>query len=199
MKDRTELNRAVICGYFLLAALTLLAYTPGCASPKGETSGEKRNYVDNMAAGSLAKLHVFKPETRDVIASAPGYAVFDAVQTMVLITSTGNGYGLVHNNRTGEDHYMSAFGLGAGLGVGIKAQRIIIVFEDEQMINKFITDGWVFGASGTATAAAVNVEQEAVGNTFFKDGMRTYTFTENGLMAGVSLRGGKVWPNKELN
>ncbi len=199
MKDHTVLIRAAVCGCLVLAALAILAQMPGCAAPKGDTRGEKRVYIENMVAGSLAKLYKFKPDTRDEVASSPGYAVFDAVQTQILITSTGNGYGLVHNNRTGQDHYMWAFGLGAGLGVGIKAQRIIIVFQDEQVMNQFVSDGWVFGASGTATAAAVNIEQETEGNTIFKDGMRTYTFTDNGLMAGVSLRGGKVWQNKKLN
>jgi lipid-binding SYLF domain-containing protein len=183
----------------VLAALAILAQVPGCATPKGETRTDKRDYVQNMAAGSLAKLYKFEPGTRELVAGAPGYAVFDAVQTQLLITSTGNGYGLVHNNRTGKDYYMSAFGLGAGFGAGIKSQRVIIVFQNEQVMNKFVFDGWVFGASGTATAKAVDVEHEVTEDTIFEDGLRVYTFTDNGLMAGVSLRGGKVRLDEKLN
>lgn len=184
-------------------ALTILALMltnlQSCATPQGETRADKRAHIQSMTSGSLAKLYKLEPGTRELVAGTTGYAVFDAVQTQFLITSTGNGYGMVHNNRTGKDYYMSAFGLGAGFGAGIKSQRVIIVFQNEQVLNKFVFDGWVFGASGTATAKAINIEDEATDDTIFEDGIRIYTFTDNGLMAGVSLRGGKVKLDEKLN
>lgn len=199
MKDIAVVTGLIRRAVVLLLALSILVHVSGCTLPEGDSRGQKRGHMQGMAEGSLAKLNVYEPGTRELIAASPGYAVFDAVQTQVLIASAGNGYGLVHNNRTGEDHYMSAFGLGAGLGAGIKSQRIIIVFENEQVLNRFVHEGWVFGASGTATAAAANVERETETNTIFKQGMRIYTFTDDGLMAGVELRGGRVWRDKKLN
>jgi len=195
----TAITKSAIRACVVLASMALLVQLSGCATPKGETRLDKREHVQDITASSLARIYELEPGTRDMIAAAPGYAVFDAVQTQFLITSTGNGYGLVHNNRTGKEYYMSAVGLGAGFGAGIKSQRIIIVFEDEQVMNKFVFEGWVFGASGTATARAVNVEDEVQETAAFEEGMRVYSFTENGLMAGVSLRGSKVWLDEKLN
>jgi lipid-binding SYLF domain-containing protein len=195
-------SRLMAYGWHCLAAtvaLALVVTAAGCAQPKGESIGEKQTHVRDMAAASQQQLAQNNPGVRHELDNAAGWAVFETVQTQILITSTGNGFGLAHNNRTGKEYYMSGLGLGAGFGVGIKSSKVIVVFETEEAFNKLVFEGWAFGAEGTATAKAVNVEGEAVGRQNFKNGIKTYVWTENGLMAGVSLRGSKVWLNKDLN
>ena len=187
--------------YLLLLAVLIITTSTltGCASPKGSTGMEKRVYVQNMCSEAIAQLYQLEPGVRSEIAAAPGYAVFEAVQAQFLITSTGNAYGIVHDNQTGMDTYMSAFSAGAGFGAGVKGFRAIVVFEDRATMNRFVDKGWVFGASGTADAKSGDQGGSASTAMSFGDGMKVYTFTDTGLMAGASLRGVKVWKDEKLN
>jgi lipid-binding SYLF domain-containing protein len=171
----------------------------GCSAPKGSTASEKRLYSQDMRYEALVQLFRYEPSARTVINNAPGFAVFEAVQTQILITSTGNASGIVRDNQTGADTYMSAFSGGAGFGLGIKGFRAIVVFKDRAIMNEFVDNGWVFGATGTADAKAGDDGGSVSGSMAFDGRMKVYTFTDTGLMAGASLRGVKVWKNKELN
>jgi lipid-binding SYLF domain-containing protein len=184
----------------MLAVLSVTIGTlSGCASPEGSTGVEKRGYVQDMRSQAIAQLYQFEPAARSEIAAAPGYAVFEAVRTQILITSTGNAYGIVRDNQTGEDTYMSAFSGGAGFGLGVKGFRAIVVFKNRATMNEFVNKGWVFGASGTADAKSSTGGGSVSGSMAFGDGMKVYTFTDKGLMAGASLNGVKVWKDEKLN
>jgi len=182
-----------------VAALSLMVMVAGCAKAKGDSAADKRAYIQEMATDSMATMDKLNPGVKHELSEYAGWGVFETVQTQALITTTNNGYGLVHSNGTGKEYYMKGFGLGAGLGVGIKASRVIAIFETPEVLNKFVTDGWSWGASGSATAKAVSVEGEAVGEHKFTNGVKVYLYTDNGLMAGVALKGGKVWLDKDLN
>jgi lipid-binding SYLF domain-containing protein len=192
MKTRTN---CLMLSLLAIAVSTLM----GCAAPKGSNAFEKRNFTQNMRSKALNQLYSLEPGARSEISTAPGYAVFEAVQTQVLITGIGNASGIVRDNQTGVDTYMSAFGAGAGFGLGVKGYRAIIVFKDRTIMDEFINKGWVFGASGTADAKSGDDGASASGAIPFDDRMKAYTFTDTGLMAGASLRGVKVWKNDELN
>lgn len=184
----------------LLAAMIITTSTlSGCASSKGSTGVEKRSYSQNMRSDALAQLYQLNPDARDEIAAAPGYAVFEAVKAQMLITTTANGYGIAHDNQTGADTYMSAFSAGAGYGAGIKGYRVVIIFKDRAVMNDFVNKGWVFGASGTADAKSSTGGGSVSDSMAFGDGMKVYTFTDQGLMAGASLNGVKVWKDEKLN
>ena len=183
----------------LLAVMICISTLAGCASPEGSTGMEKRASVQTMRSQSLAQLYQLEPDARREIAAAPGYAVFEAVQTQILITSTGNAYGIVHDNQTSADTYMSAFSGGAGFGLGVKGFRAIVVFKDRAVMDDFIEKGWVFGASATADDTSRGEGASSSGMAVFDKRLKVYTFTDKGLMAGASLRGVKVWKDKKLN
>jgi lipid-binding SYLF domain-containing protein len=187
--------------YLLLLAVLIstISTLNGCASPKGSNVIEKRGFTQSMRSKALNQLYSHEPGARSEIAIAPGYAVFEAVQTQFLITSAGNAHGIVRDNQTGADTYMKAFSAGAGFGVGVKGFRAIVIFKDRAIMNEFVDKGWVFGASGTADAKSGDDGATASGAMAFDDRMKVYTFTDTGLMAGTSLRGVKVWKDKKLN
>ena len=61
-----------------------------------------------------------------------------------------------------------------------------------------ITKGWVFGGKGGA-AGKVGDTGASVDEIILLDGrMKVFAFTEKGLIAGVSVRGAKVWPDDRL-
>jgi len=183
----------------LLSVMICISILAGCASPKGSTGMGKRVYTQDMRSEALLQLYQLEPASRSEIAAAPGYAVFEAVQTQILITSTGNAYGIVRDNKSGTDTYLSAFSAGAGFGVGIKGFRAIVVFKDRAVMDEFIENGWVFGASATADATPRGEGASSGGMVTFDKRLKVYTFTDKGLMAGASLRGVKVWKDKKLN
>ncbi|MDH3924325.1 MAG: YSC84-related protein [Xanthomonadales bacterium] len=176
-----------------------ISFLSGCASPKGSTGQEKRAYVQNMRSDALSRLYDHEPDAKAEIAAAPGYAVFEAVRSQVIITTMGNAYGIVHDNETGKDTYMSSFTAGAGFGAGIKDYRAVVVFKDRDIMDEFVNKGWVFGASGTADAKTDTSGGSASTRIEFDKRLKIYTFTEQGLMAGASLKGTKVWKDEKLN
>ena len=192
---KTKITTLVLLAVLIVTTSTLT----GCTSPEGSTGMDKRMSVQDMRSKALLQLYGHQPGARSEIANAPGYAVFEAVQTQILITSTGNAYGIVRDNQTGEDTYMSAFSGGAGFGLGVKGFRAIVVFKDRATMNEFVNKGWVFGVTGTADAKSETKGGSASGAMAFGEGMKVYTFTDKGLMAGASLRGVKVWKDEKLN
>jgi lipid-binding SYLF domain-containing protein len=84
----------------------------------------------------------------------------------------------------------------AGVGLGIGGQRygLVILFETEDRLNKFVAGGW--DSSATAEAAA---GQEGVAfRSSFIDGMAIFQVTDKGLMAWADVSGTKFWVNEEL-
>ena len=181
------------------AALALVIIVTGCAQPKGKSVADKRAYIQNMSVTTMAKMGKINPGVKRELVNYPGWGVFETVQTGTGITTTNNGFGLVHSNTTGKEYYMKGFGVGAGITLGIKASKIVAIFETDEALNKFVTEGWTIGVSGSATGKAVKIDKEAVGEHKFNNGIKIYIYTENGLMAGVAMKGGKVWLDKELN
>jgi lipid-binding SYLF domain-containing protein len=170
-----------------------------CPDAKTEYLIFTKHYVQNMRTETLRELYAIKPEVRHEILSSAEYAVFDTFQSQIIITSLGNGYGIIRNNRTNKDTYMSAFGLGAGLGVGVQKHHVIVIFKDEEIINEMIDKGWTFGTSGTAAVKLDEDYKAVTGSTPFSKRMKTYAFTDKGIMLGVSPRRSKIWKDKKLN
>lgn len=182
-----------------LLMAVLISTLIGCAAPKGKDIQEKRIYAQNMSNEAINQLYRYDADARGEMASAAGYAVFEAYQTQMIFTGTGNAYGIVRDNLTGQETHMKAFSAGAGFGAGIKNYRAIIVFKDRAIMDEFVNKGWVFGATGTADATHKKDGSSISGSSAFDGRLKVYTFTESGLMAAASLRGVKVWKNKDLN
>lgn len=125
---KTKVTESMLLATIIIVSSTFI----GCTSPEGSTRMEKRAHVQQMRNNALLQLYSHEPTARSEIAAAPGYAVFEAVQAQILITSTGNAYGVIHDNQTGADKYMSAFSAGAGFGAGIKNFRAVVIFEDRR-------------------------------------------------------------------
>lgn len=169
----------------------------GCASPQGDTRSEKRADVQQMRREALAEGYSRDPGLRSKVSGAAGYAVFSGVGTHTIFVTTGNAFGVVHNNRTGRDVYMRAVKLGGGLGVGVATSRVIVVFNDPATLHKFVTEGWSVNASGEG--AVKLPEGGGTGATFTLPGMEIYRFTDKGLMLSGAVAGVKIWADDELN
>ena len=183
--------------FALCLALCLLS---GCAAPD-DTPAQKRSAIQQMRSDTLSRLYKQYPQARKEVSSAAGYAVFSNVGNNLLLVSSGNGYGVVREKRSGRDTYMKMATLGVGLGLGIKDFQSVILFRDQQSLSYFLEHGWDSGVQSDATfksgkkggsavdvAAAANYEK-----------IKIYNLTASGIALQATLQGYKYWLDDELN
>jgi lipid-binding SYLF domain-containing protein len=179
--------------FTLLMLVSASCATTGPASPQ-----EKRQVVNDMRMQVLSQLYKLKPQTRAMIAQAPGYAVFSNANVNIIFASFSGGYGVVRNNKTGKDTYMKMGEVGLGLGLGIKDFRAVFIFHDTITMNDFINSGWEFGAHADAAAKASD-KGGALSGEILLDDITIYQLTESGLALQATVKGTKYWKDDELN
>ena len=171
----------------------------GCASPQGGSVSEKRTYVVDMRDGVLAELYQEKPEAKAKIAKAAGYGTFSNININLFLVSSGNGYGLVHDNATGKDTYMKMRMVGVGLGAGAKDFRAAMIFKSQEALRTFVEEGWEFGGHADAAAKSGDKGAEAGLADEVTGDIEIYTFTESGIALQATVAGTKYWKDDELN
>jgi len=186
--------------YSLILSLVIVGLMfSACARPKGDTPAQKRDYVLQMKNNTLAELYTNKPYAKELIENSAGYAVFSNFNTQLLIVGTGNGYGVAIDNSNGNKVFMKMAEGGVGLGIALKDFREVIVFNNKAVFNKFITEGWSYGAQGDAalkykddggaTSAEVPLDSEIV----------VFQMTKDGIALRATIGASKVWIDGDLN
>jgi len=183
----------------LFAAVLSAGLLTGCLSPSGDTIKDQKLTANKMSIKGLDMIYERNPELRNEIRKAAGYGVYKNIGVQWMLPSTESGWGVVHNNLTGEDTYMKLFGIGLGLGLGFRDFRGILVFDNQQSIKDFINSGW--GGHGQANAAAKFGETggsaAAAGEVL--PGVKLYKVTVNGLVLQATFQGTKTWKNDKMN
>ena len=159
---------------------------------------KKRAEVRKVCDEALATVYKAKPEVKAAIGKSAGYGCFSSFGISFVVGGAG-GRGIVHNNATKSDTYMSMGQATAGLDVGIKDYREVLVFKNRATLDKFVNSGWEFGASAGAAAKAGGkggaVEDTGSGS----ENIDVYPITKNGLQLGFSVGPRKYWKDKDLN
>lgn len=176
----------------LLATVLALVVGPVLAQGNAEVD-QRRQQIDGNAQTTLDELMNNQAAVRDLYGRAVGYAVF-TVTKGGFIVSGGGGNGVAVNKATGQRTYMRMGTGGIGLGIGGQRYSLVMLFETDDRLNKFLAGGW--DSRATAEAAA-GKEGIAVQSSFF-DGVAFFQITEKGLMAHADVSGTKFWVNDEL-
>ena len=182
----------------LLLLSVTICLSSGCATMSGDTPAQKRQSVMQMKNEVLTELFKLKPDTRQQLTNAPGYAVFSNVNVNIIFASFGGGYGVAKNNRTGQHTFMKMGEVGLGIGAGVKDFRAVFVFHESTALTRFIEHGWAFGGQADAAAKASD-KGAAVGGEVTIDNMTIYQLTKSGLALQATLKGTKFWADDELN
>ena len=180
----------------LCGLLVVLIFT-GCATTAGNTPTSKLQAVIDMRNTALKDLYNERPVAKTEIAAAPGYAVFSNFDIALFFVSGGAGYGAV-TPMGAKLVFMNMGQLGVGLGWGVTDFRAVFIFHDKMTMNKFINEGWEFGANADAAAKAGD-KGVAIGGEVVLDGITIYQLTESGLALRSSVRGTKYWKDSGLN
>lgn len=181
----------------ILAVVISGAYS--CARPKGNDAETKRAYVLNMKDQTLAELYKKKPEAKTIVENAAGYGVFSNFNTQLLIIGSGNGYGVVINNSTGDKTYMEMAEGGIGLGVALKDFREVIVFVNKTTLHEFVKSGWNFGVQGDAALQSDDKGGAVTGEVPLDSDVIIYQITESGIALRTNIGASKYWIDSELN
>ena len=111
---------------------------------------------------------------KDRLKQAAGYATFKQTDVNLFLLASGNGYGLLVDNKTGKETVMRVASLGGGVGMGVKDLRVIFVFNDAKVMQQFLEQGWQFGGKADASAkyqdTGASAEQNVKANVDFKEG-----------------------------
>ena len=181
----------IICIMFVLIA-------GGCATTGGKTPAEKRQSILTMKNNVLSDLYKIKPDVKAQISSATGYAVFSNANIQFFFIGGGGGYGVAKNNKTGKHTFMKMGEVSVGLGLGAKDFRAIFVFHSSESMDRFVEQGWAFGAQADAAAKASD-KGAAVGGEATVDNITIYQLTETGLALRATVKGTKYWKDDSLN
>jgi len=183
----------------LFAAVSIAVLSTGCLSPSGDTIKAQKLTANKMSIKGLDMIYERNPGLKSELQKAAGYGVYKNLGIHWFVPSTESGWGIVHNNLTGEDTYMKLFGIGLGLGLGFRDFRGILVFDNQESIKDFIHSGW--GGHGQANAAAKfgDTGGSAAAAAEVMPGVKLYKVTVNGLVLQATFQGSKTWKNDELN
>jgi len=205
----------------VVLVLVLVFLVPvACAKPRGVTNEQKRNYVRTMRDETLPRFYEANPGLRAQVANAPGYAVFSNVSMKIMVVSTGHGYGIVVDRRTGRETFMRQITAGGGMGMGLKDMRGLFIFHSRGAMQSFIESGLEVGGQAEVAATADDMgvsagthaaasESGAAGTLGGRgggtlaegagEGFSVYRLTEAGAAASVTLEGTKYYKDDSLN
>ncbi|MBM3117461.1 YSC84-related protein [Jeongeupia naejangsanensis] len=171
------------------------------AKPEGQAKApsEQRAKIRQMASDTLADVYKAHPDAQATIAKSAGYAVFDTGGAMILFAGAGGGSGVAVSLPSKHETFMGVAQAKAGIGLGIKNSRLVLVFMSPKSFNKFITSGWAFSGDATAAAKANDKGLGLTGASMIAKDVYAYQFTENGLTAEATVAGSKYYVDKKLN
>jgi lipid-binding SYLF domain-containing protein len=181
------------------AAASCFSTIPALAQSDEMEIIQKRHQVREMAHDSLATLYEISPGARYAVEHAAGYAVFSTFGIKIFFGGGTTGKGVVVNNRTHRDTYMKMVQVQGGLGLGIKKDRLIFVFETYRAMRDFINQGWEFGGQASASAMYADQGGTFAGAVSVMPGVYLYQITETGLSASLTISGTKIYKDDDLN
>ncbi|MEJ5990147.1 YSC84-related protein [Ramlibacter sp. PS3R-8] len=163
-----------------------------------DQKSSRQTEVKAKAMEALQDFYKSDPKLQDMVAKAPGYAVFTTFGLSFGLGGAG-GKGIAHDNKTSQDTYMSIAQASAGVQLGASGTRYLFVFETPKALTDFVDKGWDASAGAAAGAgtggSSANVKAGAGNFT----GGRMYALTKSGLQAGAAVSGLKAWKDKDLN
>ena len=179
-----------------IAAATAFAQHPDHDSgPKLSESerAERRTEIMQMSKDTLAVLRK-DANASDLLSKAYGEAVFDTTKGGLIVTGAG-GTGVAMHKNGSQPVYMHMGEGGVGLGAGVEKYKLVILFENKEIYDKFVEGAWTAGASAEAAAGRSGAGQVAK----FNNGVAVYHLNDKGVIAQVDVTGVKFWPSDRLN
>jgi lipid-binding SYLF domain-containing protein len=152
-----------------------------------------------MRDNTLDQLFAKKPEAREELKKAVGYAVFDSSQINVVLFVGARGTGVLVDNATQAPTFMLATRAGTGPGIGYKDFRQVLIFKNKEVFDQFRKLGADVAASADATMKLRSEGASADLSTSFNPFISTDQVTDQGLLLQANWGGAAFVPYAQLN
>lgn len=181
-----------------LLGIGMLSLSLVAGSAFAQDKAAKQAEIVKSTDAALQKFFAKKPELKAAVAKAPGYGVFTTYGLSFVIGGAG-GKGLVHDNKTNKNTFMSMGSASVGAQIGAAENDVLIIFKTAAAMNDFVNKGWTAGGGVTAQAGADGKQAGGGQGASAMANADTFTLTKTGLEAGVAIAGSKFWKEAELN
>jgi len=183
------INRSV-----LLFVISSIGLSPVFAQDGTSPAEMRRQEIDLNAQARLDDLFQEKGNAQELFGQASGYAVFSATKAGFVVTG-GRGTGVAVNKSSGQRTYMRMITGGIGLGIGAQTYSLVLLFEHELQLERFIKGAW----EATTTAQAAAGTEGITFASSFVDGVAVFQITDKGLMAQADVSGTRFRVVPDLN
>jgi lipid-binding SYLF domain-containing protein len=184
-------STGLIAAALLCASLAVAQENEGAQPNEG---AQRKAEIDAAAQATLDELFAQNAGAKALYDHAAGYATFTATKAGFLVTG-GGGTGVAVNRSSGQRKYMRMGTGGVGLGIGAQRYDLIVLFENEAHLNRFVEGGWDASASAQAAAGSDGITL----SSSFVGGVAIFQLTDRGLMAQADVSGTRFWVIDELN
>lgn len=179
----------ILVSSFLAACQT----NPGTPENQAEIK-VKREKILAMADEGLKLLYASKPDARAEVEGAVGYAVFDTTSINVILLVGANGPGVIIDNKTKEQTFMSTVRAGTGPGIGYQELYQIFIFKSAAALDQFKLGGKVGGDLVASTTVGTTALQ-ASANPYIS----VYQVSQKGFALQANWGGALFIVDDELN
>jgi hypothetical protein len=177
----------------LFASLTLLVLG-ACTTIPVDERNQIRDEVNQIAKTTIEQLVVEDPAIQTELDNAIGYAVASVSATKIPIVGGGYGLAFLHDQENNTSTYINVTRLDLGAGIGVGRFRVLVIFEDRSVMEKFRDGSWqsVIGAeSGLGSQKSGRV-------TTGGDGYTLHFVSDSGLALAATARLIKSSINEDL-
>jgi lipid-binding SYLF domain-containing protein len=184
---------ASVLSAFLVPAALRTASAQTSAAPAETTTlsaAEKdaeRKAREQIVAKGLEKLYKAQPDARKAVEQSVGYAVFDVNSVYAILFVGQRGKGMLFDNGTKKQRYMSSRRAGTGPGVGKQRVYQVFIFKTQQALDQFI----LAGGTGVDVSGSVSTGKGGTVRSF-NPSIEVYQVPESGAALQASW-GGTVY------
>jgi lipid-binding SYLF domain-containing protein len=176
--------------YVISALMAMLVMTiTACAGGLVGSKEEKLAYFESLESETLARLVKEQPKTEQELAQSAGYAVIEKKVVKIPMVGAGGGAGVVVEKASGKKSYLRVPELQFGAGWGGRAEKVILIFQDDEKLRDLADGVWKAGIEAEAAAKAGDVGAAGGGGTgdLIKKGFTTYVLTDAGVSATATI------------
>ena len=192
------------CSLLLLVAASMPFAPVALAADKSKSSSSSKLTPEQKEAGraaalklsaeALEKLYKLQPEARKAVESAVGYGVFDITSIYAIMFVGQSGKGVLFDNGTKKNTFMSSSRMGTGPGAGKQRVFQVFVFKTKGAMDQFVATG---SAGGDVTGTISTGSGGSVRS--FNPSIDIYQIPESGMAIQASWGGTLYTIDKDLN
>lgn len=167
----------------LLAVATMAMV--GCESNSPDSQANRTD-LNNRAKAAMQQMTSQDPKLGDMINSSVGYVIFPDIGQGAVGIGGASGMGVLYRNGQ-PSGWVKLNQLSVGPQVGGQSYSELIIFQNDDAMNRLMNNSLEFGTEASATIVKAGAAVAAT----FRQGVAVYVLPRGGLEAGANINGQK--------